>query len=343
MRFFSSLYPLAFIMVSGVIALFYVSHTTLTSWFRRDVCFSQPSITFVELPSEMHMSERVQYKQPSVLHGRSDVASVTPWLAPIVWKDTYDPVVFDHIYKNRNLTIATTVFAVGKYILFMHDFLETAEKYFMVGFNVHYYIFTDNPKAVPEVKFSPGRVKTIIEVPGSKRWQEISSRRMEMIQKTIEEHIKDEADYIFCLDVDTKFYDYWGPESLGTLVACLHPGYYEQQRESFPYERRSASTAYIPNNEGDYYYGGAVIGGLVGEVHKVAKTCRENLELDASKSIEAAWQEESHLNRYFLYNKPTKVLSPEYLWQDFKAKTKEIRTIRFSQVIKNYAEVRPNQ
>lgn len=46
--------------------------------------------------------------------------------------------------------------------------------------------------------------------------------------------------------------------------------------------------------------------------------------------------------RYMLINKPTKVLSPEYLWQDFKPRNPEVRIIRFSGVIKNYADIRPN-
>lgn len=46
--------------------------------------------------------------------------------------------------------------------------------------------------------------------------------------------------------------------------------------------------------------------------------------------------------RYMWHNKPSKVLSPEYLWQDFKPRNPEIRTVRFSGVIKNYNDIRPN-
>lgn len=46
--------------------------------------------------------------------------------------------------------------------------------------------------------------------------------------------------------------------------------------------------------------------------------------------------------RYLLYNKPTKVLSPEYLWSDYDAKPDDVKVIRISQLVKNYAEVRPN-
>ncbi|XP_029600392.1 globoside alpha-1,3-N-acetylgalactosaminyltransferase 1-like [Salmo trutta] len=286
--------------------------------------------------------ERLLYKQPSVLVGRTDVVAVTPWLAPIVWEGTFDPDLVDIIYKSMNLTIATTVFAVGKYVRFLQDFLETAEKHFMVDFNVRYYVFTDRPDDVPSVNLSQGRHLSVIQVPGSNRWQEISARKMKTIQTAIERQISREADYIFCLDVYSKFHARWGAESLGRLVAVIHPWFYQATRDHFTYERRPASTAYIPMDEGDYYYTGAVFGGSVEDVYTLTKVCRNQLEEDARNSIEAAWQEESHLNRYLLYNKPSKLLSPEYQWDDKKTKTKEVKVIRFSTVIKNYAEIRPN-
>ncbi|XP_045569182.1 globoside alpha-1,3-N-acetylgalactosaminyltransferase 1-like [Salmo salar] len=292
---------------------------------------------------EDQRNTRLLYKQPSVLVGRTDVVAVTPWLAPIVWEGTFDPDLVDIIYKSMNLTIATTVFAVGKYVRFLQDFLETAEKHFMVDFNVRYYVFTDRPDDVPSVNLSQGRHLSVIQVPGSNRWQEISARRMEIIQTAIERQISREADYIFCLDVDSKFHARWGAESLGRLVAVIHPWFYQQTRDHFTSERRPASTAYIPMDEGDYYYAGAVFGGSVEDVYTLTKVCRNQLEEDARNSIEAAWQEESHLNRYLLYNKPSKLLSPEYQWDDKKTKTNEVKVIRFSSIVKNYAEIRPNE
>lgn len=157
-------------------------------------------------------------------------------------------------------------------------------------------------------------------------------------------------------------------------LSCAQPpslsaGYYWDDRSKFPYERRPESRAYIADGEGDFYYCGGAFGGLLQEVHLLAKTCRANFEADAEEDIEAAWQEESHLNRceglllgqemvcyiitdaalpclvmfrYMWINKPTKVLSPEYLWQDFKPRNPEVHIIRFSGVVKNYAEIRPN-
>ncbi|KAJ7992161.1 hypothetical protein DPEC_G00275660 [Dallia pectoralis] len=291
----------------------------------------------------MDTTQKVSYKQPSVLKGRTDIVTVTPWLAPIVWEGTFDPQVIDNIFKNLKLTVATTVFAVGKYVKFLQDFFDTAEKHFMVDFNVHYYVFTDRPADMPLTNLKPGRRLTVIPVPTLDRWQEISARRMAYIRDAIVQNISKEADYVFCLDVDSKFHARFGAEALGDLVAVIHPGYYEKtHRDQFPYERRPDSTAYIPLGQGDFYYGGALFGGLVGNVLNLSTECDVRFQEDAKNKIEAAWQEESHLNRYLFLNKPTKVLSSEYLWQDFKARTKEVKVLRFSGVIKNYGEVRPN-
>lgn len=293
-----------------------------------------------EIPLRTH--EHLRYKQPSLVSGRTDVVTVTPWLAPVVWEGTFEPELLNSIYKHKNISIAATVFAVGKYIRFLKDFLETAELHFFVGFKVHIYVFTDRPTEMPKVQMAAGRQLTVRSVPGAKRWQEISARRMELIQVLIEETLFNGTDFIFCLDVDSKFHGHWGVETLGSLVAVIHPGYYKTERGRLPYERRPASRAYVAHGMGDFYYCGGAFGGDLHEVHLLTKKCRENFEADAKEGIEAEWQEESHLNRYMWTNKPSKVLSPEFLWQDFKPREKEIYIVRFSGVIKNYAEIRPN-
>uniref|UniRef100_A0A673GC88 Globoside alpha-1,3-N-acetylgalactosaminyltransferase 1 (FORS blood group) n=1 Tax=Sinocyclocheilus rhinocerous TaxID=307959 RepID=A0A673GC88_9TELE len=265
---------------------------------------------------------------------RTDVASVTSWSAPILWEGTFDPILIDSIYKQQNLTIAATVFALGKYTRFVKDFLESAEQHYFVEFRVHYYLFTDQPESVPEVKMGENRSLTVRKVQSLNRWQDISMGRMEKLEKLIENELASEADYIFCLDIDTKFYGHWAVESLGRLVGVIHPWFFDAPRDRFTYERRPESQAYIPAGEGDYYYAGAAFGGSLEDVHHLTKTCREQLHIDAANSTEAAWQEESHLNN--------KLLSPEYMWRDINESAAQIKVIRFSNVAKNYAEVRPN-
>uniref|UniRef100_A0A8C0YNN5 Globoside alpha-1,3-N-acetylgalactosaminyltransferase 1-like n=1 Tax=Cyprinus carpio carpio TaxID=630221 RepID=A0A8C0YNN5_CYPCA len=237
------------------------------------------------------------YNQPSVLGGRTDVGSVSPWSAPIIWEGNFDSTLIDFIYKQKNLTIATTVFALGKYTRFVKDFLESAEQHYFVGFRVHYYLFTDQPESVPEVKMGENRGLIVQKVPSLNRWQDISMSRMEKLEKLIENELVNEADYIFCLDIDAKFYGRWGAETLGRLVGVIHPWLFNVPRSQFTYERRPESKAYIPVEEGDYYYAGAAFGGSLEDVHHLTKTCREQLQIDAANSIEAVWQEESHLNK----------------------------------------------
>ncbi|XP_033851112.2 globoside alpha-1,3-N-acetylgalactosaminyltransferase 1-like isoform X1 [Acipenser ruthenus] len=288
-------------------------------------------------------STSLRYPQPQSLKSpRLDVMTVTPWLAPVIWDGTFDSSIIDSLYQPQNLTIGTTVFAIGKYTRFIKGFLETAEKHFLVGYKVNYYIFTDKPDEVPSVALGMQRNLSVITVSKFFRWQEISMRRMERILNTIEERLLKEVDYLYCLDVDMLFHNHWGAEVLSTLVAAVHPGYYKNPREVFPYERRPASQAYVPLDQGDFYYAGAMIGGLIENVRALTRTCHQAILIDKQNDIEAAWQEESHLNKYFLQHKPTKLLSPEYLWDDTKPKPPEIHFIRFSTVLKNYAEVREN-
>ncbi|XP_054625610.1 globoside alpha-1,3-N-acetylgalactosaminyltransferase 1-like [Dunckerocampus dactyliophorus] len=292
---------------------------------------------------ELKTDVGLKYAQPSTQKGRTDVNSVTNWNAPLVWEGTFDPVVIDAIYKRMDPRVAVVVFAVGKYTRFLKAFLESGEKYFLVDFRVTYYVFTDNKQDVPKVQLGRNRNISVVPVPSAKRWQEVVLGRMKWATMAIDNQIRSEADYLFMMDIDSVFHNRFGAESLSRLSAVLHRGYYKNtHRDKFPYERRPQSKAYIPAGEGDYYYTAAVWGGYLEDMYKLVKHCYTQAEEDAKINIEAAWQEESHLNRYLLYNKPTKVLSPEYLWSDYDAVPADIKVVRISQLVKNYKEVRPN-
>lgn len=43
------------------------------------------------------------------------------------------------------------------------------------------------------------------------------------------------------------------------------------RRDQFPYERRPKSMAYIPADEGDYYYTAAVWGGYLEDMYRLVK------------------------------------------------------------------------
>ncbi|XP_074150111.1 globoside alpha-1,3-N-acetylgalactosaminyltransferase 1 isoform X1 [Sminthopsis crassicaudata] len=299
-----------------------------------------PEVFSMKLPATEEKKFRpfpqLLYPQPKLLEQqRKDVLTLTPWLAPIVSEGTFNSELLNNAYRPLNLTIGVTAFAVGKYTRFVRRFLESAEEFFMQGFQVNYYIFTDDPEAIPHVPLGPGRNLSVIPIQGFSHWEEISMRRMESINKFIASRGHREVDYLYCLDIDMVFWNPWGAETLGDLVAAIHPGYFTVPRWQFPYERRPLSTAFVADGEGDFYYGGAVFGGRVERVYEFTGGCHMAILADKANGIMAAWQEESHLNRRFISHKPSKVLSPEYLWDDRKPQPPSLKLIRFSTLDKD--------
>ncbi|XP_073427358.1 histo-blood group ABO system transferase 2-like [Dendrobates tinctorius] len=263
---------------------------------------------------------------------------LTPWLAPIIWDGIYNINILDKQHKGTR--IGLFVFAVKKYIQFLPPLLESAERYFMVGHNVTYYVFTDNVTNVVKPKMADGRILQLHNVVADQRWQDVSMRRMETLTIFTKEYMPNEIDYLICADVDMVFNDHVGVEILGDLVGTLHPGYFLSEPNSFTYEHRPISAAYIPQGEGDFYYMAALYGGKVEEIYKLSMECQKGIMEDKKKGIEAVWQEESHLNRYLFYNKPTKILSPEYLWANGMPHGELIKRRRFLAVHKNHQQVR---
>ncbi|XP_075143690.1 histo-blood group ABO system transferase 2-like [Leptodactylus fuscus] len=264
--------------------------------------------------------------------------ALTPWLAPIVWDGTYDMSILDK--QHSGTRIGLFVFAVKKYIRFLQPFLETAERYFMVGHKVTYYVFTDKVDGVVKPKMADGRILQLHNVVADQRWQDVSMRRMEILTVFTKKHMPNEIDYLVCADVDMVFKDRVGVEILGDLVATIHPAFLISELKHFTYERRPISAAYIPDGEGDFYYMAAFYGGKVDEIYKLSVACQNGIIEDKKKNIEAVWQEESHLNRYLVYYKPTKVLSSEYIWNTNAPYGDLVKKKRFIILNKNNQEIR---
>ncbi|XP_066436214.1 histo-blood group ABO system transferase-like [Eleutherodactylus coqui] len=297
-------------------------------------CSSQTSTRSSEDAFQLDLMKDVS------LERRTDVLMMTPWLAPIVWNGSYNIDILNAQFHQRHVRIGLTVFAIKKYTVFMKTFIETAEKFFMVGHKVNYYVFTDRVKEMPNISLADGRQLVVLEVPSYKRWQEVSMRRMEMIRDHSSKRFINEVDYLVCVDVDIKFTDEVGVEILSDVFGTLHPRYFRAPRERFTYERRKASAAYIPPDEGDFYYAGGYFGGTVEEVYMLTSFCHSEMMTDKGNNIEAIWHDKSYLNKYFLYHKPTKVLSPEYLWDNNMGVPEVLKRRRSVIVPKNYNAVR---
>ncbi|KAM3825607.1 N-acetyllactosaminide alpha-1,3-galactosyltransferase-like isoform 2-T2 [Vipera latastei] len=276
-------------------------------------------------------------------NARTEIPTLSPWSAPIVWDGTFESAPLDDYYKRQEVTVGLTVFAIGKYLdKYLEDFLTSANTFFMSGHKVIFYVMVDDLSSVPKVKLGPQRMLKLFQVEQQSRWQDISMMRMKTIRDLIEDSARFEVDFLFCMDVDQVFRSSYGVETLGRSVAQLHAWFYKEDRSAFSYERRPESAAHIPYEEGDYYYHGAIFGGTPLEVLNLTRQCYQGILRDKERDVEAVWHDESHLNKYFLLHKPTKLLSPEYCWDYKIGYPAEIHNVKLFWLPKEYEEVRGN-
>lgn len=273
------------------------------------------------------------------LWSRRDVQTCTSWKAPIIWEGMFDPDLYDQMHKKEGTSVALTVFAVGRYLEeYLETFLNSSEQHFMLGLPVSYYVFTDMPEKVPEIKLGPERSLKVIEVERHSRWQDVSMMRMKTILDVIESDIRHHCTHVFCFDVDQVFSGRFGSEALGDSVALLHAYYYRIPKKLFTYDRNPKSKSYM--GTGDFYYHAAVFGGSWKSVKALTEACYRNIMEDKRNNVEALWHDESHLNKYFWLHKPSRVLSPEYCWDTSIGYRRDIRVTRLLWAPKRYDALR---
>lgn len=209
----------------------------------------------------------------------------------------------------------------------------------MPGLPVTYFVFTDLPEEVPEITLAPRRNIRIVKVERHNRWQDISMMRMKTISEVIDKVLQHNFSYVFCFDVDQIFTGRFGSEALGESVALLHAHYYKLPKHRFTYDRNPKSKASM-TAEGDFYYHAAIFGGTCEKVKALADFCYVNIMEDKLKNVEALWHDESHLNKYFWLFKPTKLLSPEYCWDNTISNAEDILIKRLVWAPKNYEKLR---
>jgi len=118
-------------------------------------------------------------------------------------------------------------------------------------------------------------------------------------------------DYLYYCDVDMLFLQEIGDEILGELVGTQHCCFIGKRGTP---ETNPRSTAYVPFDQDMQYFAGGFNGGTSKEFLKMYNFIASNIRKDYSNGITAVWHDESHLNRYFIDNKPSVVLSPSYCY-----------------------------
>lgn len=201
------------------------------------------------------------------------------------------------------MKIGLLIIATNKYTIFLQQLITSADKFFCKNDEVTYYIFTDK-----NIEIESARNVVKIYVP-HKEWPWMTLGRYKIFSDNSEK--LSEMNYLYYCDADMRFVDYVGNEIVSQRVATQHPGYYG--RRGTP-ETNSLSLACIFEHEKMEYFAGGFNGGSSYEYLKMAKHISNNIDIDYSNGLIAVWHDESHLNRYFIDNPPTKILSPSYCY-----------------------------
>lgn len=203
---------------------------------------------------------------------------------------------------DARLNVGLLIIASNKYISFLNDLLTTADEYFLQDQNVEYFVFTDHETINTESKRKINLIKT-----KHKPWPWMTLGRYEIFSNNAECFTS--MDYLFYCDADMKFCDTVGVEILSDRVATQHPGYYGTRGTP---ETNPASLACVFPFEDMQYFAGGFNGGKKSEYLKMSNKLSYNIKTDYINNIIAVWHDESHMNRYFIDNPPTKILDPNY-------------------------------
>lgn len=227
---------------------------------------------------------------------------------------------------NRKDKIGLLIIATNKYTSFLNNLIESADKYFLKDNEVEYFIFTNQ-----SLEITSNRKINYINV-DHKEWPWMTLGRYKIFTNNSNKF--NECTYLFYTDVDMLFVGDIGKEILSDRVATIHPGYLGGRGTP---ETNHFSLACVKNYENMQYYAGGFNGGSKSEYLKMASTISTNIDIDYANDIIAIWHDESHLNRYFIDNDPTKVLDPGYCYPE---KANLPYTKRLLALDKNHTEIR---
>lgn len=224
------------------------------------------------------------------------------------------------------MKVGLLIIATNKYIQFLQPLIESADKYFLPNQEVTYFIFTNQ-----ELNLDSKRniITTNIE---HKEWPWMTLGRYQIFSDN--SNILSDMDYLYYCDADMKFLDIVGNEILSDRVATQHCGYYGVRGTP---ETNPKSLAYVSPDEEMQYLAGGFNGGSSEEYLKMSKVLSDRINDDFSRGLIAVWHDESHMNRYFIDNKPTLILDPGYCFHEGSTRPFKKRLLALS---KNHTEIR---
>jgi hypothetical protein len=199
---------------------------------------------------------------------------------------------------------------MAKYAALWKDFYASSEKFFLPNSKKYYFVFTDEDDVI-------GKYHNVYvyhqESLGN--WVQNAMFRFQAFL----DHQKDFeiCDYVYFFNANILFKrkvhvkEFIPTEKDGYLLALAPTLYRGHHKDTWPYERRPESQAFIPYGQGNYYFQSAIFGGRFKEFATLCKTCYDWIQIDAKNNVIARIVDESHVNKYLL-DKKVKALNSNY-------------------------------
>ena len=215
---------------------------------------------------------------------------------------------------NSKPSVAILYIATGRYTVFWDYFYQSAEKYLLPDCNKHYILFTDSDALIDSINSKSSNITAVKQE--ALNWPYITLLRYEIFLNS--RALIERFDYTFFFNGNTEFLktvtqqDLLPLDSKENLTFYLQPHVFHRRRNKYPYDRNSKSSAYIPYNQGKYYFAGGIVGGKTEAFLSLSEELNNNALIDLEKDIIALWHDESHLNKFALGREDIKVLPPYF-------------------------------
>lgn len=212
------------------------------------------------------------------------------------------------------MKIAVLYICTGKYDIFWEDFYKSCEHNFCHDTIKHYFVFTDSKQIS-----SNGNTSVIYQDnlgwPFNTLYRYRMFLRISNLLKEYDKIVFFNGNCLFKKNIAVE--EFFGANS--SLIACLHPGFYNKPVTEFTYETRENSTARVKDPH--YYLAGGINGGDRDTFLEYCHILAENIETDLKNGIVALWHDESYWNalinnNYARLQDKLHLLSPAYLYPE---------------------------
>ena len=208
------------------------------------------------------------------------------------------------------MKVALCVIATGKYKQFLSDLLATADEFFCRAHERMLFVFIDQScLCLPEVAAA-------IELrhAAHEPWPGPTLHRYRTMLRAAGDLAA--GDYVYYVDVDSRFVRPVGDEIFGDLAATVHYGFVEKRRCEWTLDCNPNSRACVGPRDRwrpQHYYAGGFQGGRAGVYLDAMRAMDAAIADDESCGVTAWWHDESHWNRYLIDPPPAVELSHDYM------------------------------